>query len=75
MVVEADDAFDPSRYQEYAANPRTQQWDALMRTFQRSAPFARPGEWWAQLEEVFDLAWFPQRTEATAATLRGRATP
>jgi hypothetical protein len=46
-----------------------------MRTFQRSAPFARPGEWWAQLEEVFDLAWFPQRTEATAATLRGRATP
>jgi L-rhamnose mutarotase len=69
MVVEADDSFDPARYQEYAANPRTQEWDALMRTFQRPAPFARPGEWWTQLEEVFDLAWFPQ------AGAMGKATP
>lgn len=59
MVVETDDDFDPARYQGYAANPRTQEWDALMRTFQRPAPFAKPGEWWAQLEEVFDLDRFP----------------
>ena len=59
MVVETDDGFDPARYQSYAANPRTQEWDALMRGFQRPAPFAKPGEWWAQLEEVFDLDRFP----------------
>lgn len=59
MVVETDDDFDPARYQSYASNPRTQEWDALMRGFQRPAPFAKPGEWWTQLEEVFDLGRFP----------------
>jgi L-rhamnose mutarotase len=59
MTIETDDDFDPARYQDYASDPRTREWDALMRGFQRPAPFARPGEWWTDLEEVFDLAWFP----------------
>ena len=42
---ETDDDFDPARYQEYARDPRTQKWDALMRTFQKPAPSARAGEW------------------------------
>ena len=53
MLVETDDDFDPARYQSYASNPRTQEWDALMRTFQRRTPFAREGEWWSPLEEIF----------------------
>jgi len=70
MVVETDDDFDPARYQDYAADPRTGEWDALMRTFQRPAPFAKPGEWWAQLEEVFDLSRVPARVQ-TVSGARG----
>ena len=62
MVIETDDDFDPARYQDYAAQPRTREWDEWMRSFQRPIPSAKPGEWWSQLEEVFDLAWFPPRT-------------
>ena len=61
MLIETDDGFDPARdYQTYANDPRTREWDAFMRSFQRPAPFARPGEWWTPLEEIFDLAWFPE---------------
>lgn len=60
MVIETEDGFDPARdYQSYARDPRTQEWDALMRGFQRPAPFAKPGEWWTSLEEIFDIGWFP----------------
>ncbi|MFM7259320.1 MAG: L-rhamnose mutarotase, partial [bacterium] len=66
MVIETDDDFDPARYQDYARNPRTQACDALMRTFQQPAPSARVGEWWTQLDEIFDLAAFPA-TDCPAA--------
>jgi L-rhamnose mutarotase len=56
MLVETDDDFDPARYQDYAKDPRTAEWDALMRSFQTPAPFAKSGEWWARMEEIFDLA-------------------
>lgn len=65
MLIETDDAFDPARdYQAYARDPRTREWDQLMRTFQRPAPFARDGEWWTSLEEIFDIAWFPPHRTA-----------
>jgi L-rhamnose mutarotase len=63
MVVETDDGFDPARYQDYASSPRAKEWDELMRSFQRPAPFAKPGEWWTQLEEVFDLDRVPARVQ------------
>jgi L-rhamnose mutarotase len=69
MVVETDDDFDPARYQDYARDPKTREWDEFMRTFQKPAPFARPGEWWAAMEEIFDIAWFP----AKCATSSGGA--
>ncbi len=74
MLVETDDGFDPARYQDYARDPRTSEWDALMRTFQRPAPFAKEGEWWSPLEEVFDLAWFPQQTAGAPARQGDRTT-
>jgi L-rhamnose mutarotase len=56
MVCEAYDGFDPARdYQRYADDPRTRAWDELMRRFQRPAPGARPGEWWAAMERVYEL--------------------
>ena len=33
------------------------EWDELMRGFQEPVPGAKPGEWWAGMEEVFDLDW------------------
>ncbi|MCC6676728.1 MAG: L-rhamnose mutarotase [Phycisphaerales bacterium] len=57
MYFEAPDDFDPARdFQKYTATqPRCAAWDSLMRTFQQRTPGARPGEWWAVMEEVFDL--------------------
>ncbi len=56
MYAEADDAFDPQRdYQSYASNPKCREWDELMRRFQQPAPGGKPGEWWAAMQEVFDL--------------------
>ena len=67
MVIETNDDFDPARdYQRYAAEPRTRAWDDLMRRFQQPAPFAKPGEWWTPLEEIFDIDWYPaERTRDT----------
>lgn len=57
MYMEAPDGFDLEcdfpRYMD--ASPRAAEWDALMRRYQTPAPGARPGEWWAAMEEVFSL--------------------
>ena len=56
MYLEAPDDFDLSRdFPRYMKTQRAQEWDALMRQFQQPAPGAAPGEWWAPMEEVFDL--------------------
>ncbi len=52
-VDEFDPAVDFARYMEQ--NPRAREWDDLMRTFQERAPEAGEGEWWAFMEQVFDL--------------------
>jgi L-rhamnose mutarotase len=57
MYLETPDDFDLERdFQRYTeASPRAAEWDALMREFQVRVPDAKPGEWWAAMEEVFDL--------------------
>ena len=57
MYLETADDFDLERdFQRYTeASPRAAEWDALMREFQVRAPDAKPSEWWAAMEEVFDL--------------------
>ena len=58
MYLEAGDDFDPERdFPRYMDNPRAKEWDELMRGFQGPVPGAKPGEWWAGMEEVFDLDW------------------
>jgi L-rhamnose mutarotase len=58
MVVEADEGFDPARdFPRALDDPRYREWDVLMRTLQEPAPEAAEGEWWAGMEEVFDLDW------------------
>jgi L-rhamnose mutarotase len=38
-----------------AADPRTQEWWAIMGPMQEALPTRNEGEWWAEMEEVFHL--------------------
>jgi len=57
MLMETTDDFDPERdfgrYME--SDPRIQEWQTLMETFQEPVPEAQPGEWWADMELVYAL--------------------
>ena len=57
MYMTATDEFDPARdFPRYVEqNPKAKEWDELMRTFQQQVPEAQEGEWWANMELVFDL--------------------
>ena len=59
MYLEAPDDFDLERdFPHYMQqSPRAQEWDKLMSEFQEPVPAASEGEWWAPMEEVFDLYW------------------
>jgi L-rhamnose mutarotase len=46
----ADFAADMARM---AADPKTQEWWALMMPMQMPLETRAPGEWWAEMEEVF----------------------
>ncbi len=58
MYMEAADDFvaerDFPRYLEL--NPRCKEWDALMCTFQEKVPEAGEDEWWALMEQVYELS-------------------
>lgn len=57
MYMEAVGGFDPERdFRRLNEVPRYREWDELMRTLQERAPEAKPGDWWAPMEEVFDLS-------------------
>ena len=56
MYMEAVDGFSPKRdFPKLSELPRYREWDELMRTLQERAPEARAEDWWAPMEEVFDL--------------------
>lgn len=57
MAIETVDDFDPARdFPRYLElHPRCREWDELMRTFQEPVPEAKPDEWWATMEPVFEL--------------------
>ena len=58
MYLGTGDDFEPSRdFLRYMATDRAREWDELMRTYQERVPEAAPDEWWAEMEEVFDLDW------------------
>ncbi|MBI2190941.1 MAG: L-rhamnose mutarotase [Planctomycetes bacterium] len=40
-------------FEDYLRPPKCQEWDALMRTFQKPVSEAKPGEWWAPMQEVY----------------------
>jgi L-rhamnose mutarotase len=57
MVMETRDGFDRKRdfAAHVASDPRCAEWEGLMKTLQRRAPGARPGEWWALMRPVFHM--------------------
>ncbi len=61
MYLETPDDFEPGRdFAKYMETGRAKEWDKLMRTFQQRTPAAKQGEWWADMEEVFDIDWFDE---------------
>ena len=57
MFLRTEDEFDLEKdFQRYTdTSPRARMWDELMRNFQQKIPSARIGDWWAPMEEVFNL--------------------
>jgi L-rhamnose mutarotase len=38
-----------------AADPRTQEWWAIMKPMQKPLDTRAPGEWWAEMQEIFHV--------------------
>jgi L-rhamnose mutarotase len=56
MIMEVNEAFSfEAKTKADQLNPKVQEWEALMGTFQRVLPQARPGEKWLLMERVFKL--------------------
>ena len=56
MIMEAADNFSlEAKAAADAANPKVQEWEALMWKFQQALPFAKPGEKWVRMEKIFSL--------------------
>ncbi len=56
MIMEVDESFDPAaKAAADAANPRVQEWEDLMWTYQQALPWAGKGEKWVPMIKIFDL--------------------
>lgn len=56
MIMEVDGSFSFERKSAMdAANPKVQEWEELMWTYQQAIPVARPGEKWVLMDKIFTL--------------------
>jgi len=56
MIMETEDGFSfEAKAAADAANPRVQEWEELMWTYQQALPGAKPGEKWRLMERIFDM--------------------
>ena len=57
MIIEATDEFNfAHKGAADAANPKVQEWEALMWKYQQAIPGAKQGEKWVLMNKIFDLA-------------------
>ena len=56
MIMEVDETFNKVKKAKMdAANPKVQKWEKLMWNYQQALPWAKDGEKWMELEQVFNL--------------------
>jgi len=56
MIMETVDSFDMEKKAGMdAANPAVQEWEKLMWKYQKPLPFAKPGEKWVLMDQIFEL--------------------
>lgn len=56
MIMETRDDFSfEQKAAADAANPRVQEWEALMWKYQQALPGAKPGEKWVLMKKIFEL--------------------
>jgi L-rhamnose mutarotase len=56
MIMEVDDTFDAERKKELdESNPKKLEWEELMWRYQLPLPWARPGEKWMEMKQIFQL--------------------
>jgi L-rhamnose mutarotase len=54
MVMEVSPAFSfDAKAAADAANPAVQEWERLMWTYQRALPWAKPGEKWVLMDQIY----------------------
>ena len=57
MIVDAEDNFSfENKAILDTQNPRVEEWERLMWTYQQALPTAKPGEKWKIMEKIFDLS-------------------
>ncbi|GAA4415166.1 L-rhamnose mutarotase [Nibrella viscosa] len=56
MIMETTDDFSFERKSSMdAGNPKVQEWEDLMWTYQQALPLAKPGEKWLLMDRIFKL--------------------
>jgi L-rhamnose mutarotase len=56
MIMEVDDNFSfEAKAKADKANPKVQEWEKLMWTFQQSLPWCKPHEKWVMMDQIFEL--------------------
>lgn len=56
MIMEVDESFSFERKARMdSENPKVQEWESLMATFQQALPGAGEGEKWVVMERIFKL--------------------
>jgi len=55
-IMETVDLFSlEDKARSDAEDPKVQEWEALMSRYQKSLPFAKPGEKWVLMKKIFEL--------------------
>jgi L-rhamnose mutarotase len=56
MIMEVNESFSGEKKDAAdAANPKVQEWEALMWKYQQALPVAKPGEKWVKMDKIFSL--------------------
>lgn len=56
MIMEVNESFDPEvKAKMDAKNPKVQEWETLMDTFQQYLPWDTNNEKWMMMEKIFQL--------------------